>query len=334
VCARLHQLGKSKSKTIPLPLSVVQQSAEDVLLQVSLIGNVPLGVRQPTQLTLTAITPEVATVLSTRQILISQRGLCLFLSSAFVTGIYLFLAQAVHLYYAHQPGTSNEQSRQKRHGWRNMDPVVVTAGSYGSGSLANFQLLWFTLIVAWLMSYAWLIRGNLPELSSDLLWILGIAGGTKVAAIGAVNVKSRLSLDNWNWLVASRFLRLDTDIDPVNTALWRDLVLDNGVLDPSHYQLVVFGFVVGISLLLGSSSGLQSFQMPEFFRSLQGVSSAIFLFGKAVAPNTVDEFETWLNANKSHLEQAAQQLNAVDAGYLSRTITSLYGSAALGPALR
>ena len=336
VCA---QLTTATDRSRSLPVAVLSRSPEDTVLQVSLDARLPLRIRQAAVVRVTATAPDSAGLVAARSIRLSQRGLCLFLSSAFIAGVYLFLALAVHLYYCHQAADSRSGSnagrpvRSRQHGWRILDPVVVSAGSYGTGSLSNLQLLWFTLIISWLLSNAWLVTGSLPELSSDLLWILGITGGTKLATVGTVNVKRRLSLENWNWLVDAGYLVEDTQIDPTQTARWRDVVLDNGVLDASRYQLVIFSFVVGISLLAGTSD-LQSLKLPEFLRSLQGLSSSIFVIGKAVAPNTIDEFQSWLNDNKARLQQPGQALAPEDRGTLARAISSLFGPAALGDGLR
>jgi hypothetical protein len=79
-------------------------------------------------------------------------------------------------------GTSRTGDRAKYHGWRILDPAVISASDYGAASLANLQILWFTLIVSWILAYGWLVMGRLLTPSPELLGLLGISGAANVLA--------------------------------------------------------------------------------------------------------------------------------------------------------
>jgi hypothetical protein len=136
-----------------------------------------------------------------------------------------------------------------------------------------------------------LVMGLLLNPSPDLLALLGISGAVNVLAKSLSSGKQRLSLDKWNWLIERKYLKKEVNIDPIDVAKWRDFVVDGGVLDPSRYQLIVFGFLIGFNLLLGDIMNLETFQIPQFFLLLQTLSSGVYLFGKSVSPNTKDELE-------------------------------------------
>jgi hypothetical protein len=167
----------------------------------------------------------------------------------------------------------------------------MSAGDYGTASLANLQILWFSLIVTWIITNAWLMTGQLFNPSQNLLALLGISGGAKVLAGGLTTEKQRISLESWNWLVERQYLRPEEKIDPVCVAKWEDFVMDRGVLNPSRYQLMIFGFLIGVKLLLGDTSDIHSFVVPPFFLELQLVSSSLYLFGKAVSPSAKQELD-------------------------------------------
>ena len=323
VCVQLLPQGKEAS---PASVSVRVAPTGVAMVTMRLEVGSSFWIRHPVDVSLTGgaeAGKEGASVpLLTRRIVLSSRVFCVAITLAVVGGFYGLLARWVHGFYGHQRSSSG-----KHHGLRVLDPIVVSAGEYGGASLSNLQILWFTLIVAGLLVYAWLVTGSMLSPSVDVLWLLGIASGTKVVAASIGSLRQRLSLDNWNWLVANKLLRPEREIDPVDTAQWRDLVLDNGTLEPSRYQLVAFGFLIGISLLFGNIDVIQSFQVPEFFRTLQGLSSGFYLFGKFVSPDTVEEF----NKHVSSLRTSAPPLPISDDedAYLRRTIASLYGQGAV-----
>jgi hypothetical protein len=325
VCARLHSADDPLVRPLPLRRSVTDSGA--VQLTVQLRGAFPFWVRRPAQVALeiSGASP-LAPPLLRQAIVLSERGFCVVITLAFMAVFYGLLAKGVHDFYAPQ-AAGDRRLPILRH----LDPIVVSAGGYGSASLANLQIFWFTLIVVGLLVYAWLVTGSILNPSADVLWLLGIASGTKVVAEGIGSFRQRLSLDNSNWLELHRLLRNEQEINPAESARWRDLVLANGTLEPSRYQLLVFGFLIGISLLFGNISVIQSFEVPEFFRTLQGLSSGFYLFGKAVSPNAIQELEQRITDLRSR--EAPLPLSEDDRAYLRSLIASIYGPAAVGEGL-
>jgi hypothetical protein len=251
---------------------------------------------------------------------------CVLVSSLFVGVIYLFLARSVHSFYSHSE--DGRPGQAKHHGWRIFDPAIVSASDYGSASLANLQILWFSMITIWLLSYGWLVMGRLLNPSTDLLGLLGISGTVTVLAKSLSSAKQRLCLDKWNWLLERKLLKREVDIDPVFVARWRDFVMDGGVLDPSRYQLVVFGFLIGICLLMGDNISIETFQIPNFFLLLQTLSSGVYLFGKSVGPNTKEDLEHYISQLMTQ-----STLSSEDKSYLRNAIATLFGPNAVGPGL-
>ena len=342
VCGQLTSPGHQLGRDLPLTLRLAPSGT--AVIQIRLEGPYRFWVRQPAEVSLilretpsesgraAPLESPFSAALLSRQILLSTRSFCAALTLAGVGLAYALLAKAVHDFYASGRPTEGPAAAAKPHVLRSLSPIVVTASDYGAASLSNLQIFWFTLIVLGLLSYAWLVTGSILNPSADVLWLLGIASGTKVLSASIGSLRQRLNLDNWNWLVENQLLRPESEIDPTQTARWRDLVLVNGVLDPSRYQLLGFGFLIGLSLLFGNLDVVQSFQIPEFFRALQGLSSGFYLFGKAVSPNDLTELDNRIASLRA--ASAVQPLSAEDQGYLRRTISAIFGMAALGQGLR
>jgi hypothetical protein len=310
-----------------LPLVVLEQKASLIRLQVQLNGDFsPFNIRKPVWIQLTSKkAPDLSITPPSKRIFLSSWWFCFAISTLFVAIVYALLAIAVYTFYA--PGRASTFN-WKRQIPKILDPAVLSASDYGAASMANLQILWFSMIVTWIMANAWLVTGQLLNMSPQLLGLLGISGGVKVVASSLTSGQQRISLDNWNWLVDQQLLRPENEIDPTLVAKWRDFVIDGGVLNPSRYQLMIFGFLTGLKLLFGEIGSMQSFEVPNFFLELQGVSSAIYLFGKAVSPNTKEELEKYINTLR---ENETTSLSPKDMNYLYRGIASLYGPAALGP---
>ena len=330
ICAFWNDSGVNPASKKQLTLKPIGSEIGENKLQIQVDGNFPASIRKLILIKLVSVSKGVPKdiALISKEFQLTTKWFCALISSGFLVAIYIILASSVRAYYFHSGHAPN---RRRSHGWRILDPTVISAGNYGAASLANFQILWFSLIVAWLMAYAWLLTGRLLDPSLQLLGLLGISGGVNVLAKSLTNDQQRISLDNWNWLVDGKFLLRETDIDPIEVARWRDFVVDRGVLDPSRYQLIIFGFLIGINLLFSDISILETFTIPTFFLALQVLSSGLYLFGKTVNPNTKDELEARINTIKS---QDIALITDEDKRYLRRTIESLYGSSAIGDNLK
>ncbi len=180
----------------------------------------------------------------------------------------------------------------KRAGWyRYLDPVYMTAGSDGRGSLSKLQILFFSLIVFALVFYIVLRTGALLELSGSILLLLGIAGIGSTAAKGADMARNRLQPQNWAWLIRHGWLPAGGWAD-INRAKWSDIVCSDGEFDVYRYQTCIFSLVVGVALLVAGVSELSSFTIPETLLGILGLSQVVYIGGKLVNQTTVGELNT------------------------------------------
>lgn len=200
-----------------------------------------------------------------------------------------------------------------------LNPVVITAGEFGKASLSNLQIFWFTLIVLGLLVHILLYTGVLSALSESILLLLGISAASKILSAGVDVAKNRLSFDNWSWLHNKGWLT----IEPEKNAHWRDLILTDGSLDVYRYQLAAFSCLVGVTLLISGINVLATYSLPEGFLALLGLSNVVYIFGKTVAPNSVAELNSKLDALRKAEQEGPKDQKTEDE--VKSMLKSVYG---------
>ena len=155
---------------------------------------------------------------------------------------------------------------------RYFDPVYMTAGPDGKGSLSKLQILFFSFIVFGLLSYILGRTGALSDLSSSILLLLGITGVGSAAARGTDEQKNRLSSENQLWLLGKEWLPKG-GWAAVNTASWHDIITnDGGEFDVYRYQSCIFSLTVGCALLV---MALTSSRRSRFRRRSSASSASV-----------------------------------------------------------
>jgi hypothetical protein len=170
------------------------------------------------------------------------------------------------------------------------NPVVLSAGSNGTGNATNLQILFFSLVVFGVVSYIWMLTGHLTGLSTTVVLLMGISGVGATAATGADVARNRLSFDNWAWLIEREWLP-PGGIAEVNSAKWKDIFTTNGAFDVYHFQMICFSIVVGFSLIsVGTQANdLSAFEVPQALLGILGLSQVVYVAGKMVAaPSMLD----------------------------------------------
>jgi hypothetical protein len=166
---------------------------------------------------------------------------------------------------------------------RYLDPVYMTAGSDGKGSLSKLQILFFSTIVFGLLTYIWLRTGVLSDLSKTVLTLLGIAAVGSTTAKATDIQKNRIESNNLTWFFRKHWLPA-TGLAAVNEAKWRDIVSSDGEFDVYRYQNCIFSAVVGLSLLFAGVTELSSFSIPDTLLGVLGLSQVVYVAGKLVTP--------------------------------------------------
>jgi hypothetical protein len=173
--------------------------------------------------------------------------------------------------------------------WRRyLDPVFMTAGADGKGSLAKLQILFFSTIVVGLLGYIVARTGLLSDLSPTILLLLGIAAIGSTAAKGTDVKHSRIDFTNLAWFVERGWLTT-MGLAAENNAKWRDIITSDGEFDVYRYQNCIFSLVVGGALLAAGINELSSFAVPETVLGVLGLSQVVYVAGKLVSPPSFDD---------------------------------------------
>lgn len=187
--------------------------------------------------------------------------------------------------------------RGKAHSW---DPVWLTAGPKGQASLSQFQIFGFTLLVVGLLSYVLLRTWVLTDISSDVLLLLGISAGGAAGSNTASVLKKRLRFENWSWLRNRGWLIAhERGVEggaPHPPIRWGDLLKTDGQFDIYSFQLATVSLVVAVALVTSDLGKLASFVLPGNILALLGLSNAVFIGGKVVAPPSFGELDQKVDA--------------------------------------
>lgn len=168
-----------------------------------------------------------------------------------------------------------------------LNPLRITANPFGEGSLSNLQFFGFTLLIGSLAFYRWMLTGVLGAFPADLLILLGVSTGGSVAARvvqqrSGISEPARRDLTRRGWFTGS--------------VKWRrprlnHLLASAGHFDLSRMQAFLFSLVVAAYVLSSGIIDLGTVKIPTEMLSLMGLSQAIYIAGKAVAPAYVAAIE-------------------------------------------
>ena len=142
-----------------------------------------------------------------------------------------------------------------------LDPVRLTADVFNRASVQKLQIFLFSFLVAGMLLALALAIGQLSDLSTTVLGLLGISGVGAAVAQATSSTRTRLSFDNWAWLVRHRVLPISQQ--DAEGPSWGDLVLTNREFDIYKLQTIVFSVVVAVALLVAGGERLASFTIPE-----------------------------------------------------------------------
>lgn len=169
----------------------------------------------------------------------------------------------------------------KRWQWHlhRLTPWYVS-GSGGRASLSQLQMLLFTLVVATLLFYQWLRTGVLENISTDLLYLIGIstvgAGGSQVTDSIKKSLDSKVYdyVQQLGWFTAPM-------AEIHGTASMADLLLTNKRFDIYKFQMMMFTLVIAAYIIASGADELGSLQISATLLTLMGMSQGAYMGGKA-----------------------------------------------------
>ncbi|SFH00697.1 hypothetical protein SAMN05518865_12916 [Duganella sp. CF458] len=156
------------------------------------------------------------------------------------------------------------------------------AGANGHASLSQLQMLVFTLIVATLLFYQWMRTGLLQEISTDLLYLIGISTAGTAATQVATSIRKDLDpavyqyVQELGWFTAPL-------ANAGSKASARGLLMTNGRFDIYKFQMLVFSCVIAAYVIASGAKELGNIQISATLLTLMGMSQGAYVGGRAAA---------------------------------------------------
>lgn len=153
-------------------------------------------------------------------------------------------------------------------------------GCNGHASLSQLQMLVFTLIVATLLFYQWLRTGLLQEISTDLLYLIGISTAGAAGSQLAGSVKKDLDpplyryVQELGWFTAPM-----ADVNAKGRA--SGLLVTNERFDIYKFQMLVFTFVIAAYVIASGANELGNIQISATLLTLMGMSQGAYIGARA-----------------------------------------------------
>ncbi len=183
---------------------------------------------------------------------------------------------------------------------RKLSPWYVV-GSNGQASLSQLQMLLFTLIVATLLFYQWLRTGLLQEISTDLLYLIGIS--TAGASGSQITNSLKKNLDPTVYQYVQELGWFTAPMAGAHSSAHpSELLLTNDRFDIYKFQMLLFTFVIAAYVIASGANELGNVQISATLLTLMGISQGAYIGGHA-ATDSLTPLEDQLRGMKLLQEQ-------------------------------
>jgi hypothetical protein len=167
--------------------------------------------------------------------------------------------------------------RLKRLGYDDLDPIIrIIATPDGYASLSQLQMVLWTFVVAGSAVYVMVLSGELIQITSGTLVLLGISGAVTVGA--ALHDKAQtIKAQAAGAPAAPRKPR------------WSDLVVNETsdgqrAIDITRVQMLYFTLITAVFVVMRVVSTYVIPEIPDGFQILMGISNAVYMGSKVAQP--------------------------------------------------
>jgi hypothetical protein len=170
-------------------------------------------------------------------------------------------------------------TRLKRFGYDDLDPIIrIIATPDGYASLSQLQMVVWTFVVAASAVYVMVLSGELIQITTGTLVLLGISGAVTVAA--ALHDKSLAQ--------AAGAQATGTPAGP-RKPRWSDLVVletsdGQRAIDITRVQMLYFTLITAVFVVMRVVATFVIPEIPDGFQILMGISNAVYMGSKVAQP--------------------------------------------------
>lgn len=152
-------------------------------------------------------------------------------------------------------------------------------GATGQTSLSQLQMLVFTLIVATLLFYQWLRTGLLQEISTDLLYLIGISTAGTAATQVATTVRKDLDPAVYQYVQRLGWFTAPVPA-PRRKASAKGMLMTNGRFDIYKFQMLVFTTIIAAYVVASGADELGNIKISAALLTLMGMSQGAYVGGR------------------------------------------------------
>jgi hypothetical protein len=170
-----------------------------------------------------------------------------------------------------------EQAKLKRFLLYPLNFAITPISTY---SISAVQVVFWTLIIIFAAVFVFVTHSDFLPITDQVLILLGISGGTALAAKANALMKSKdIPKEYFSDIKRSRFPKL------------RDLVTIGGVPNIFKFQIFAFTLINGVIVLKELCSAFAFPVIPTEQLTLMGISSAIYLGNEVTMENVWEKIE-------------------------------------------
>jgi len=156
----------------------------------------------------------------------------------------------------------------------NINPIWIVSGKVGGASLSLAQILLWSILVFSASFYVLVVSGRLLDLTSDVLVLLGIAGGASVIAKITASTK-----DGKGQAISGA----------MKEPKWLDLIKTEGRPDLYKFQMALFTALAAVFVTKEIYSTMEFPTLPVGLLTLIGISNGVYLTAKASSKSVFEE---------------------------------------------
>jgi hypothetical protein len=150
-------------------------------------------------------------------------------------------------------------------------PFHLTATPIGNYSISKSQILFWSAIVIFASVYVFYCRSDFIDVTGQVLTLLGISGGTALAAKGNALIKNRD--------IPDEFFK---GIERTRVPRFRDIICISGIPNIFKFQIFAFTLVNGIIVLQQLYTSFNFPVIPDMQLTLMGISNGVYLGNEIV----------------------------------------------------
>jgi len=171
-------------------------------------------------------------------------------------------------------------------------PLNFAITPLGTYSISITQILFWTFVTIFGIVYVYCLSGFFLEITPQILVLLGIGGGTALAA--KINALSRV------YEVPTKYLNL---VEKTRTPKLKDLISIGGQPNIFKFQMLAFTLLTGYIVIVEIVKSHAFPQIPSSLITMMGVSSLIYLGNEVSHKNNWDKIEKKIKIIESKAEK-------------------------------